>query len=121
VQNKEFEYERKKVEIHKAYSKTIDPDLFNNLPRVEDLDSINPMDRDKRLMNIKLPVYFHNMGTRISVDHHHSKTLRNIHISKTDYVSPSSINTGREEFRVDPMTGRKVGAPRSTKNTVTFQ
>lgn len=61
------------------------------------------------------------MGTRLGVDHHHSKTLRNINITNTDYVVPSSINTGRTEFRVDPVTRRKVGAPKSTKNTITFQ
>lgn len=80
------------------------------MPRVEMLDSIDPADKDKRIMNNKLPVYFHNMGTRLGVVHHHSKTLRNIHITKTEYVVPSSINTGRQEFRVDPVTRRKIGA-----------
>jgi len=51
AQNKVCEFERKKVEIHKGYQKTIDSDLYRKMPRVEDLESISTTNIEKRIMN----------------------------------------------------------------------
>ena len=72
---------------------------------------------DKCLMNKTLPDHFHNIGTRLGVSNHHTKTLRDVHISNTSYVTVTHLNTDKKVFRVDPMTQTKVGAPAKEKNS----
>lgn len=67
-------------------------------------------------MKKTMPDHVHNIGSRLGVSNHHTKTLREIHISNTSYISVSTLNT-KKVFRVDPVTRIKVGAPASHKNS----
>ena len=67
-------------------------------------DRKNVQDKDTLRMNKNLPLYFHNIGTRMGVTHAHGKTLRDNHITETKYMNDSTLNTTKKEFRIDPNT-----------------
>ena len=105
-QNEDNAQERRQTELLKGYKKSTEVVIDKNIPRTEDYESIMKEQKDKRHLNKKLPVYFHNIGTRLGVTNHHAKTLRDIHVSNTEQV-----------FRVDPTTQNKIDAPRTEKKS----
>jgi hypothetical protein len=50
-QNRAFEFQRKQTEILKGFQRSIDSEISKQVPRVDTFDSIDPADKDKRIMN----------------------------------------------------------------------
>lgn len=116
-QNEDNAQERRQTELLKGYKKSTEVVIDKNIPRTEDYESIMKEQKDKRHLNKKLPVYFHNIGTRLGVTNHHAKTLRDIHVSNTEYVNKNMMNSSKQVFRVDPTTQNKIDAPRTEKKS----
>jgi hypothetical protein len=92
-QNQDNGLQRRQTELLKGYKKSTEVVIDKNIPRAQDYESINKTEKDRRHLNKKLPVYFHNVGSRLGVTNHHAKTLRDIHVSNTEYVNKSTMNT----------------------------
>lgn len=67
-----------------------------------------------------LPGYFHNQGSRLSVEHSNQKTLRHLKFPDADYNDPRSTFCDKKLFRVNPETQQPIGKPIKHKKKPTF-